>query len=777
MGKSISWAVACWLLLASPTWAKDKHKPGNLLGAIIGLFDNFKDKMKEKKEDWQARQAEKQAKKERENQEAKNAWQALQAKKREETEHKKEEWRAKEKEGKNKTGEEEHQAKKDKTKEDKPFGIQITDVPENEPGRENPEQGPGGSSPTEGKEDPKDAQDNQGEGLGKGSQELVEKSKELADIKDLNEKSDVPATVTGVVVSKPFPPPPPSVIQQPRPELLAMSAALNSKEKSFDPLDEPVAPPEGLANLEDLPSDVPVKMPEGPASPEELPRNISVKVPDMKPNLTPQDQGLLSVRSAKEKLDRNDNQGALEAATDAVQKDPKNPEGYVRRAEANIKLGNYVAAEKDSRDAIRLNASYAPAYKSLAWVQMKKKDFLGGAGSLETALRLKPKDADSHAALSKAYNDMGRTNDALNEMKTASDIDPRYRDNYKFLLDQSSSLPSMVTAALGKRSPWRLPLLAGAGLLAAGAAAVALRRKKAPALGISQGPQAAANGRLGGKYEDLRVIGRGGMGTVYEATDHSLGRSVAIKKVSEDMADIGPQAKEMLLKEARTVASLDHPAIVEIYEIFEEGTNLYVVFELVKGKTVAHLLAERSRLGLKECLNILRPVCEALEFAHGREVVHRDLKPANIMVTESGQVKLMDFGIARSVADAVPVAGAQGQPSSAWQARTRTVAGTPAYMAPEAEQGLVSRGTDIYALGVCLYEFATGRPPFPPEASLMQRLGTRIAPPSELDPALASIDALVLQALEPQPDKRPQSAAAFLSQLEASIQGQPVRSA
>lgn len=762
MGKSTIRALAiCLFLSASPASAKENKKwQSSILSSIVSVFNGFKETLKESKEDWQNRQKEKYAQKEKEKHDLKAIWQAAQKKKNEESvQAEKEKWLAKQAQKE----QQEQEEQKPKKKKASDVGIQIeNDLDEEKPSRHKPSK-PNDRAQRE-KEEPDPAEEDDSSGSQDGM-ELVKKSRELEELKDANQNPDIPETVQGTPV-KQTPPPPPGVIM-PHPGLLAMAASLRAEEKTFN-LEGPAGSLQETLPTSDELAEAAVL--------EQNPKG-SAPVPSLKTTSSRQAKGLLSVRSAKAKLDNQDYLGALQAADKAIEADPTNPEGYVRRAEANIHLNNFAAAEKDARQALKLNFSYAQAHKTLAWIELQKKDFAGAAASALRAVQLRPNDADAHALAGQAYRASGQKNKALQHVKTASELDPRYRDSYQQLLDETSSLPPVLMQIVGQRSPWRLPLAAGAGLLAAGAVITALRRKKTPIQAPASGGKRSTDGLLDGKYENLRVIGRGGMGTVYEATDRTLGRPVAIKKVSEDLSGIGSQAREMLLKEARTVASLDHPAIVEIYEIFEEDSNLYVVFELLRGKTVAQLVAERGRLGLEETLGILRPVCQALGFAHEREVVHRDLKPANIMVTESGQVKLMDFGIARSVSDAVPLDGvsSQDQPKSAWLARTKTVAGTPAYMAPEAEQGLVSRGTDIYALGACLYELTTGRPPFPHDANLMQRLSTRITPPSELDASLAAIDSVTLQALDPQPSKRPASAAAFLSLLESAVRGQAAR--
>jgi len=277
-------------------------------------------------------------------------------------------------------------------------------------------------------------------------------------------------------------------------------------------------------------------------------------------------------------------------------------------------------------------------------------------------------------------------------------------------------------------------------------------------------------GLLAGRYEMGRIIGRGGMGSVFEALDRSLGRTVAVKKMADELSALGGKGRAMFMKEALNVAALRHSAVVEILAVLEEGGAVYLVFELVKGKTVQQLLAERKQIGLPEALGILRPVCGALQYAHDKGFVHRDLKPANIMVTEGGGVKVMDFGIARALKGAgVAISAAAGPtPAGPQTERTRTLIGTASYMSPEALAGVICKEVDVYALGVVLYEMLTGVRPFRDSEGVRGKVEMRYHPPSAVVFGLpAAVDELVSQALQPRPDLRLKTPADFLARLEA----------
>ncbi|MFN7134201.1 MAG: serine/threonine-protein kinase, partial [Myxococcales bacterium] len=243
------------------------------------------------------------------------------------------------------------------------------------------------------------------------------------------------------------------------------------------------------------------------------------------------------------------------------------------------------------------------------------------------------------------------------------------------------------------------------------------------------------------RYAVESELGRGGMGVVYRALDANLGRQVALK-VLEGAAGANPKLREYFLREARAIAQLVHPNIVTLFDAGLEGNSPYLVMELVDGEDLRTRLARP--ITLHELLTLLCGIARALEYAHGRRIVHRDVKPENILVSRDGTGKLMDFGVA--------YLGNERR-----DGRHATIIGTPAYMAPEQIKGEGLGGhTDVYALGVVMFECLTGQPPFAPDGALYHHVNT--APPdprtlrSDIPPALAE---LVLQCLEKDPARRP----------------------
>ncbi|MEU3184970.1 Stk1 family PASTA domain-containing Ser/Thr kinase [Streptomyces sp. NPDC006923] len=277
--------------------------------------------------------------------------------------------------------------------------------------------------------------------------------------------------------------------------------------------------------------------------------------------------------------------------------------------------------------------------------------------------------------------------------------------------------------------------------------------------------------RLGGRYELGSVLGRGGMAEVYLAHDTRLGRTVAVKTLRADLAR-DPSFQARFRREAQSAASLNHPAIVAVYDTGEDyldGVSLpYIVMEHVDGSTLRELLHSGRRLLPERTLEMTVGILQALEYSHRAGIVHRDIKPANVMLTRTGQVKVMDFGIARAMGD-----------SGMTMTQTSAVIGTAQYLSPEQAKGeQVDARSDLYSTGCLLYELLTVRPPFvgdSPVAVAYQHVREEPQPPSVYDPEITpEMDAIVLKALVKDPDYRYQSADEMRADIEACLDGQPV---
>ncbi|HAH07412.1 MAG TPA: hypothetical protein DCM05_12985 [Elusimicrobia bacterium] len=262
---------------------------------------------------------------------------------------------------------------------------------------------------------------------------------------------------------------------------------------------------------------------------------------------------------------------------------------------------------------------------------------------------------------------------------------------------------------------------------------------------------------LQGNYRVEREVGRGGMSVVYEAADLALDRKVAIKLMRTDVSKAGLDP-EMFLNEARLVAGLRHPNIVAIHTAFKDADRLFLVFEYVSGKSLGNLLEKGQRISLRSTKTVIRQVAEALDYAHRNKIIHRDLKPGNIMITQDGTAKVMDFGIAHVAR------------VTAATANRAEACGTPEYMAPEQELGVVSRESDLYALGVLLYEMLVGRRPFEGPDYLAEKQAMRYRPPSQaLRDISAGVDEVIRRALQPEVQHRFHTGQELVDALEAVL--------
>ncbi|MBG6055157.1 serine/threonine-protein kinase [Salinibacterium sp. CAN_S4] len=290
--------------------------------------------------------------------------------------------------------------------------------------------------------------------------------------------------------------------------------------------------------------------------------------------------------------------------------------------------------------------------------------------------------------------------------------------------------------------------------------------------GVAQGVR-----ELAGRYQIGELLGHGGMADVHLGTDNRLGRRVAIKLLKPSLAQ-NPAFRTRFRREAQDAAKMAHPTIVRIFDAGEEsikddrGAEIlvpYIVMEYVDGRLLKDIVAD-GPLEPAEACRIIGQVLTALEYSHRAGVVHRDIKPGNIMITTSGQVKVMDFGIARAISD-----------SSATIAETSAIVGTAAYFSPEQARGeSVDARTDLYSTGIMLFELLTGRTPFRgenPVAIAYQHVNSEAPAPSSLNPKVSpALDAVVLRSLAKDRFGRYQSASDFRADVETAAAGSvPVR--
>jgi len=504
---------------------------------------------------------------------------------------------------------------------------------------------------------------------------------------------------------------------------------------------------------------------------------------------------------AQDALRSGDYASAEDQARQAAEKNPRDVLAQALRATALALLGRPKEAVPVMEMVSQISPPNTHIFATHAFV-LNMADFHKAAkDAAEKALRLQPGNSGALYQLAFAQAGLLDREGSLRALSGAAELDPRdYRRLYRQasrassdqeLLDIFRAHPTMVTLSplVGRRSAWQAAVLAVLAVLAL-PALLLYRRRGAIAAWIVRrglveagtplppsgqlgalitGAQASgsrdareitpASGRIPTGYKIIRQIGMGGMGAVYEAEDLSLERRVAIKRMRDEIRR-DPRELERFLKEARLVAKLRHPNIIEIHAIVEREGEVFLVFEFIEGMTLDQALAKHRRLSTVQARAVLRQICSALGYAHEQGVIHRDLKPSNVMFTRESLVKVMDFGVARQAKDVMNRLSMTG-----------TVAGSPPYMAPESERGVVRRESDLYSLGVCLYEMLTGSRPFEGTgaAVLLDKTAMRFEPASRRAEGLGpGVDAFFLRALQSDPEKRPRTAAEFASAFEAA---------
>jgi beta-lactam-binding protein with PASTA domain/predicted Ser/Thr protein kinase len=276
---------------------------------------------------------------------------------------------------------------------------------------------------------------------------------------------------------------------------------------------------------------------------------------------------------------------------------------------------------------------------------------------------------------------------------------------------------------------------------------------------------------IGGRYEIGELLGYGGMAEVHKGKDVRLGRDVAVKVLRADLAR-DPSFQNRFRREAQAAAGLNHPSIVAVYDTGEddgpEGHTPYIVMEYVEGNTLREVLKTQGHLPPQQAMEITAEVCSALDFSHRSGIVHRDIKPGNVMITHAGAIKVMDFGIARALAD-----------NAATVTATAAVIGTAQYLSPEQARGeSVDARSDVYSTGCLLYELLAGHPPFTgdsPVAIAYQHVRENPQVPSSVNRAVPpALDSIVMKALAKNPLNRYQTAAEMRSDLQRALSGQAV---
>ncbi|MDX6770646.1 MAG: protein kinase [Elusimicrobiota bacterium] len=485
-----------------------------------------------------------------------------------------------------------------------------------------------------------------------------------------------------------------------------------------------------------------------------------------------------------------DYQATLDLAARSLASDPTNPMAHYLRSMALRQKGDWRGAAEAAAEGLKHAPKNSALLAAQATALNRSKQYKDALAAANLALEVNPRDPWAFANRAMALGGLGDKQGMLDNLRQAAAIDPSFQasldsalqtpqDADMLFLFPGESAPQKKGAAAAPGRTKSFGVLAGAaalgglllalGLLSAfikplqtqvGSVFTRLTRRSPSVSTMPAEGAVRAAGLLRGQYELGRQIGAGGMGLVFEGTDRSLNRRVAVKRMRDEIR-LDPRERARFVAEAKTVAALHHPNIVDIYAVIEEADDLHLVFEFVEGRTVHELMSAKGRLAPADAVKIVRGAAEALDFAHGRGVIHRDMKPSNLMLDGTGRVKVMDFGIARAAKDAMTRFS-----------MTNTIVGTPPYMAPEQEQGQVRKESDVYALAVCAYELLCGRLPFPGVGAgmLMNKINLSYVPPSKMTGGLpAAIDEVFAKAFQPDPDKRYRASGEFAAALESAL--------
>ncbi|MBI2788282.1 MAG: protein kinase [Elusimicrobia bacterium] len=462
-------------------------------------------------------------------------------------------------------------------------------------------------------------------------------------------------------------------------------------------------------------------------------------------------------REAGTKIALKDYAGAEAVLTRRIGENPSDAGAFHLRALTRRLLTRFQDSAEDARKAVALNPRDS---RSLHLLSRDLTD-LGrpqeGLAEAERALAIDTNDAQAYVARSEAFRALGRPEERLSDLARAAALDPKFAPAYEdaLALNGGKAVPSKS----GRSWPVWFGAIGTAMLFFSFALFPKLRdtgkwqTRPADRVAPPLRPAVPAGYSLGER------LGQGGMGVVYEGEDRALKRKVAIKILRPEVAE-NPRERQRFLKEARTVARLKHPNIVDIHAVHDENGEVWLVFEHIQGETLHEVLG-RGTLPVPRVLNFLGQVAAALDYAHAQGVVHQDLKPANIM-TAGDVAKVMDFGIARCVRETMSTVS------------RLEVAGTPAYMAPEQELGggAAAPAADIFAFGACAYESLSGQMPFP-GGHVMIKVEKRYRPLSELAGLPSAIDPVIARALDPEPANRWPTASACIAALARALQEAP----
>lgn len=428
-----------------------------------------------------------------------------------------------------------------------------------------------------------------------------------------------------------------------------------------------------------------------------------------------------ALNEIERKLETGDYTTVLNACQSLLDNNYDDPRIYTLMARAYEESKDFDNAYYFASQAIAKSPSNVEAYTTRAHSYLERKDIMRATEDIDTALKLNPRSSRA-----KSVQDLINEAQKPAKKKRASLSDYRLPPWF-FVYFVCVVLVIAFYVVLRYYNVFGGP--------------VDVKGRKLKEVNIKE------------QYHFIRPIGEGGMGKVYEAYDNALKRKVAVKRIKPELLR-NDYVREQFLSEARMVAMLHHPCIVEIYTVIETVNSLYLVFEYVDGQTLETRLDIDSYIDFDEVKNIFESVCQGLSYAHSQNIVHCDLKPGNIMIADSGVAKVMDFGVAQKITDDN-------------EDKSHPVAGTPAYMSPEQQKGITSKQSDIYSLAVCLYEALVGQVPWSVKG--FDVTTKKIVPPSQIAPYVPKeIDELIIHSLNEDPSKRIQTVEQFWDILKNS---------
>ncbi|WP_428066358.1 protein kinase domain-containing protein [Candidatus Proelusimicrobium volucris] len=428
-----------------------------------------------------------------------------------------------------------------------------------------------------------------------------------------------------------------------------------------------------------------------------------------------------ALNEIERKLETGDYTTVLNACQSLLDNNYDDPRIYTLMARAYEESKDFDNAYYFASQAIAKSPSNVEAYTTRAHSYLERKDIMRATEDIDTALKLNPRSSRA-----KSVQDLINEAQKPAKKKRASLSDYRLPPWF-FVYFVCVVLVIAFYVVLRYYNVFGGP--------------VDVKGRKLKEVNIKE------------QYHFIRPIGEGGMGKVYEAYDNALKRKVAVKRIKPELLR-NDYVREQFLSEARMVAMLHHPCIVEIYTVIETVNSLYLVFEYVDGQTLETRLDIDSYIDFDEVKNIFESVCQGLSYAHSQNIVHCDLKPGNIMIADSGVAKVMDFGVAQKITDDN-------------EDKSHPVAGTPAYMSPEQQKGITSKQSDIYSLAVCLYEALVGQVPWSVKG--FDVTTKKIVPPSQIAPYVPKeIDELIFRSLNEDPSKRIQTVEQFWNILKNS---------